>query len=424
MQGGIEDLDELILKCRDQKARDYIREAVGSYRAGSYRSAIVATWIAVCFDLIGKFRELALAGDKEAEKRVQELDEINRTSELQRALRFEKDIVELAFKMEMISPIEKVDLSRLQEDRNRCAHPSINSDGERYSPPAELVRLHINCAVNHLLMHEPAQGKFALDRLCAQIGSQYFPGNAKDALKVLENGPLRRARPSLPRNLTIVLIKDLLKGSGDYLQNIRRVHALEAIHSMHNAQYTAAMHEHLPAQIAKLDDSELNLAIQALPKIKDAWQNLDYTQKDRLTRYVRDIPEKDIDELAEALEYSPLKDAALKRVSRITLRELDAAFFFGMHEAIMDRLVYLYLQSGTYETANQASKLLMAYKHDIEAKHVEQIIKSASANSQVMGSYELDSLVKTLRATNKVLLSDFENLLDNNDLGRYSEIPF
>ena len=62
------DLDELILRCRDERARSYIAEAVGCYRATAYRSAIVATWAAVCYDILDKLRELALAGDKGAEE--------------------------------------------------------------------------------------------------------------------------------------------------------------------------------------------------------------------------------------------------------------------------------------------------------------------------------------------------------------------
>lgn len=54
----LQDLDELVLKCRDERARAYIREAVLCFKAGAYRSAIVATWIAVAFDVIDKIPEL------------------------------------------------------------------------------------------------------------------------------------------------------------------------------------------------------------------------------------------------------------------------------------------------------------------------------------------------------------------------------
>lgn len=40
------------MKCRAQKAKDYIKEAVACYKAGAFRSSIVSTWIAVSFDII------------------------------------------------------------------------------------------------------------------------------------------------------------------------------------------------------------------------------------------------------------------------------------------------------------------------------------------------------------------------------------
>ena len=42
MAGYLEDLDELVLKCRNKNAREYIRESVACYRAQAYRSAIVS----------------------------------------------------------------------------------------------------------------------------------------------------------------------------------------------------------------------------------------------------------------------------------------------------------------------------------------------------------------------------------------------
>lgn len=63
---GYIDLDELILHCRNEKARSFIQEAILCYKAGAYRQAIVATWIAVVYDIISKLQELDLAGDPNA----------------------------------------------------------------------------------------------------------------------------------------------------------------------------------------------------------------------------------------------------------------------------------------------------------------------------------------------------------------------
>jgi hypothetical protein len=60
----LSDLDELILSCEDPRSRQYIEEAVRCYKAGAYRSSVVACWIAVAFDLVDKIKELAAGGDR------------------------------------------------------------------------------------------------------------------------------------------------------------------------------------------------------------------------------------------------------------------------------------------------------------------------------------------------------------------------
>jgi len=213
----LHDLEELVLKCRDERGRAYIGEAVGCYRAGSYRAAIVATWIAVAFDIIDKLRELSLSGDKEAKRLTAEFETIRKSHDPARSLAFERKLLAIARDgFELISPLEYQDLERIQEDRHRCAHPSHTSDSEIFSPSAELARLHIRSAIEILLMHEPAQGKPALDGLLKEISSPYFPDNKKDAIKILEKGPLKRARPSLVRNLVIVIVKSMLVPEADF----------------------------------------------------------------------------------------------------------------------------------------------------------------------------------------------------------------
>jgi hypothetical protein len=89
------DLDELVLLCRDEKAKAYVTEAVSCYRAGAFRAAIVVTWVAVCYDIIDKLREIALAGDKEAATSVQSIDDARQRNDIPWLLRFEKDILDL-----------------------------------------------------------------------------------------------------------------------------------------------------------------------------------------------------------------------------------------------------------------------------------------------------------------------------------------
>ena len=87
MASPLSDLDELVLRCRDEKAKSYIRESVACYKAGAFRSAIVSTWIAVSFDIIDKLKDLALTGDKEAEKQLEEFEKARQAGDIAKSLK-------------------------------------------------------------------------------------------------------------------------------------------------------------------------------------------------------------------------------------------------------------------------------------------------------------------------------------------------
>jgi hypothetical protein len=82
------DLDELILLCRDEKARAYINEAASCYRAGAFRASIVVTWVSVCYDIIDKLREIALSGDKEASNAINAIEEARIRNDISFLLKF------------------------------------------------------------------------------------------------------------------------------------------------------------------------------------------------------------------------------------------------------------------------------------------------------------------------------------------------
>ena len=87
------DLEELTARCRGNRARAYIQEAVDCYRVGAYRAAVITTWIAVVYDIVDKLRELAIVGDSNAVAQVERFDEINRARDVEAALKFERDIL-------------------------------------------------------------------------------------------------------------------------------------------------------------------------------------------------------------------------------------------------------------------------------------------------------------------------------------------
>lgn len=357
MASSLEDLDELTLRCRDERARAYIAEAVSSYRAGAFRSAIVATWIAVCFDVIEKLRELSLAGDKEAEKFVQDLEVIRRSGDIKQALTFERELLEIAKnKFELISPLEYIDLERLQADRNRCAHPSLTSDDKAYTPSAELARLHLHSAVTHLLQHPPVQGKYALDRLTQEIDSDYFPSTAQDAQVAFASGPLRKPRESLVRNLVIVLTKSLLQDKPNDKRRMRLSAALVAVCHLHRAVASKTLCDKLSQLFRAVPDKDLSSATSFLEHIEDSWQYLELDVRQRLQNYVMDLPSGDLNDLEFYLIYPPLQTQARHRVKVATKEELSPLMFWEMPSEVVDKFISIYLASTSYEDANDWGK--------------------------------------------------------------------
>jgi len=413
----LEDLDELTLRCRDEKARQYIAEAVASYRAGAFRSAIVATWIAVCFDVIEKFRELALAGDKEAERQIQDIETTRRTGDLNRALKFERELLDLAKdKFELISPLEYIDLDRLQADRNRCAHPSLTSEDQAYIPSAELARLHIHSAVTHLLQHPPVQGKYALDRLVREIGSDYFPSSAKAARVAFGSGPLRRPRESLVRNLVLVLCKSLLKDKPDWKRRSRIAAALQAIQELHPAYCSSALGETLSNMFRGVPDAGLLATINFLQSVPDSWQYLEADVRQRLENYVSGLPSEDIDEVDFLLRYVPLQVHARSRVKVATKKELRDKVPFDLPTEVADRCLDLYLESRSFDDANDWAKFLLIYSGDFTSDHVRRLLQNAGKNAQVVGSFQFRYFVAKLRSHKKLPDDEFQSMLQENGL--------
>lgn len=422
MASPLEDLDELTLRCRDEKARQHIAEAVASYRAGAFRSSIVATWIAVCFDVIEKLRELSLAGDKQAEQQVQDIEKTHRTNDMTAALKFERELLLLAKdKFELLSQIEYEDLKRLQEDRNRCAHPSLSSDEQAYAPPAELARLHIHSAVVHLLQHPPVQGKFAHERILKDIDSEYFPTSVLEAKVVISAGPLKRPRDSLLRGIVVVLYKELLKMQNSMKRNSQLAAALQAIESIHPAQTLQIKQEKLPALFKNLSDKELYVATECLEAVPNTWHFLTEDIKLRLQGYVENLSVSEIERIEFLLNFQPLKEAAIIRLQTVSRNELRTVVRHSLNPPaeIVDRLIDLYLQSSSFDQANLQGRDMVQFADNFSENQIRLMLNRVSQNDQLMGSFQLAPLIARLRASNKVSVDEFEKLLLENGLTTY-----
>ena len=312
----ITDLNELILLCRSESARSHISEAVACYNARAYRAAIIATWIAVLFDFIHKLRELEMAGDSAAHQKLTTFDAARSANDLKASLEFERNLVDSARDdFQLISPVEAIDFQRLFDDRNRCAHSSMVSPDQPYMPSAELARTHIHSAVTILLQHPPAQGKSALDRIWADIGSEFFPPDTEEALKFLRDGPLGRARRPVVRDVIIGLTKDLLKERRKQAERSRQTAALKATFLLYPQDARDVLAEKLSAIFDAVPDQNFDLAIRYIANVQQAWENIGTPSQLKALNYIRNGPTDTSHRyLPHALGVPALRELTLGRI--------------------------------------------------------------------------------------------------------------
>lgn len=397
------DLDELISQCPDPRSREYIRESVQCYKAGAYRSAVVSCWIAVAFDLVDKIREIAASGDAMAQQTISTFDQARRDGNVGAALAFEKDVLTVARdKFEFISHIEYIDLKRLVDDRNRCAHPSLVSDTEVFAASPELARLHIVNAVRYVLSHPAAQGKRALDRLCVELDSNFFPTKRKDLVVFLRAGPLARPRESLLRNYLSILLKRLLKDADvTFERKSKTANALFAIAEMHPEPWKRHVRDLLAEQIPALqDDAQLAKAADFIGTTSGAelWEYVGEAGRVRLTTFVENLPADFMEGLADLLkaEALPLYAAALLRAKRATAAELFDTPWFDTPTPVIDRLLLLYQNVHSFASANEFAGRLRFSLIDSEQpqKHFDRLVQIAVNNDQVRRSNQFPILLK------------------------------
>jgi len=263
---------------------------------------------------------------------------------------------------ELISPLEHMDLTRLFEDRNRCAHPLMNSLEDTYQPPAELARYHIRNAVTHLLQHPPVQGKVALDKLIKDIASPYFPETVDGAVRRFSNGPLAKLREVLVRNFVVVLLKGLLLDDLSEDFGCSRVVSLKAVRQMHHAMVEQSISETLSDVVRRVDNTCLVRVLQYLHAFPETWIYIQDDEHDRLVRYTLALPNADLLQgLVLSLDIEPLRSSAIERLTKVNDLELQSLIRLHLRQEYVEPAIRLYDQSRTEKEADMRGQLLTAY---------------------------------------------------------------
>lgn len=413
MSGGLADLDELILQCRGDEAKSYISEAVACYRAGAFRSCIVATWIAVVFDFLHKLRQLELAGDKNAQKHLREYEKLRRANDLPALLRFERQILEIAKNdFELLSQTEHDDLERLQSDRHRCAHPSMQSDTDPYRPNAELARYHLTSAVSCLLSQQPVQGKAALDRLWSEVRSEYFPTNTQQAVTAFETGPLRRARPSLVRSFVVDLVKVLIREEHTDPQQDRLFSALTAVYQMYTGEFESVLAKILPDIVAKVDDDEWPKIVAFLRRVPPSWSAIGEAGRTKAALVVSSASDwlEDEQVVADALRIPDLTETALSRADLLTSFTILKEFGVDPTPQLVDIAVDKFANSDNFRNSrHHGEQLLLPLASHLSSEQLKRALDGFISNRQIWDSIGMETIMEQLFDQTDSMVHDVEN---------------
>lgn len=425
---SLADIEALAVRCRSEQSREYISEAMQCYRASAYRAAIVSTWIAVVFDLIDKIRELAVSGDATAkaievryETYIKQIEQGN-SAGIKSALEFEREILETCRdQLQFFDPQQFIDLTRLREDRHRCAHPSFQRVGIPYQPSAEQARVHIRNSIVHVLAQPPVQGKAALAELKTLVSSAYFPSDDDKAIVQLKNSGLKNATEALVRGFIDQLIFGFVTNGDPLFYKTQVVAAINATFELYPAVAEDRLRKQLNKAIRDVPDKHFPGAACLVAKVKAAWPVLDQPSKDKVARFIEDGPAGDVLGGLEALaKLDGLRGAVEKRVDSLPFEELTQAI--GSHDLrtrAKDRAMHFLSQARSWDRSNEVfSKAVLPVFSSLSPADIERIVRMPKeTGADLVGAHGFAIFVENIRKANILDDAKLSELLKANGAG-------
>lgn len=425
----ISNFEELTIRAANEGSRENIREAIRCYESGSFRAAIVSAYVAMCFDLLDKLRQLSEAGDGKAKTEIEKLDKYNdqlksgNVSVMKDILEFEKRLLDLFFEeFDFFDIHQYTDLKRLREDRHKCAHPTVLPSGQHYAPSAELARLHIRNTLVHVLQHLPKQGRAAIASLKSLILSPFFPEDDSAVLQRLKGSELANARPALVRGVVDELMFGWPNPAHEFYYKPAAVNALFAIFHLYPTEGVERAKTNVEKLLARTDDDSIYLGAYAAIRIVPIGHNLSESAAATVSAWLLKLNDTRLASLMTiASRFTKTRSAALQRVSLLSPDEMGF-MFVGEAPApeVVERAVQLYLGAKNWYEANDlAAKCAVPYARFMNPDQIHKIFDAAkSGTADLLGSNSLPSVIRAMYDS-LIGKSGVDQILDELGLGNY-----
>ena len=420
--------EETVLECKTEQSRIQILEAIRFYESRSYRAAIVMSHMAVCFDLLDKLQALAVTGDAEARQQVMKFEnyqtQLNTGNQqaISNLLAFERSLLEIfRDKFDFFGTSEYVDLVRLRDDRNRCAHPNFFKNQKPYEPSAELARLHIRNALSLVLTQEPRQGKAAIEKLKQLILSTHLPENLQDVVETLKFAGLENARTSLIKAFVDELVVGLADKDNPLFKKVPAYNALDA--TIELRRETAA--PRAAAAVNKLLMSNNNDAMAVGSTIvlrnNDIQNMISNASKHWVKSWITTVQDPFIvNAVRRALNIDWLDAKAKARLKTLTAEQMSKGKP-DMPDIMLQHAAELYCEAKNWDQANDLSdQVAIPFSGNFKEQHLRYIFKQTSEkNTDLRGSHGFGEFVKKLHQENPLEKPQIDKILDEFDLEYY-----
>lgn len=379
-------LDELYLLCRDEISKEYILEAIKCYKAGSYRSCIVATWIALVYDFIGKLQELSF-NDNIAKALYLNIEDYRLKNNISGTLDFERNLLDtMKTKFELLSPPEYDALKRLNDDRNLCAHPSLRDEVMPFEATAEMARYHLRNVIEFVLSKPPVQGKAALGQVLKMIESSYYPKDSKMIEKAIIDSPLGRAKDNLKIKFLYTLIDKIMDESVEVKLKKKFVNTLPVFVRLN---YELAEKRFISKGLKiqePIDANKMYFYCAILIKVPDLLSHISNVDRIRVNEYLK--TDSCVGVLKHFYKFEDYKAAVNIRLDNLECKDLVT--FLQVHpiNKYMEKVIDYFGKSSSWKSAAyNFLNYIIPLGHQFDKKQVNNILKAIIDNHQILESH-------------------------------------
>ncbi|MFC0039522.1 hypothetical protein [Actinomadura rayongensis] len=396
-------LEDLRNKVRTPRSRKYVDEAVRAYNAAAYRSAIMATWIAVAADLIDKIRTLAVAGESAAKALQNTLETAIQRNDIAGLQRFERELLDVAKdRLHLLGEREHTELERLYRDRHLCAHPAFsNEDDGLFSPTPELVRAHMTAAVDGLLSQGPVVGRKAIERFKREITADSFPSRDEALREYLLSSYLQPGTQPLRANLIKVVFKMAIQVELDPPVRWRAVRTAQALQVLVPREWEEHAHDLIDRLQDDWGDDVLLCVVTGLCHVPGVWEELRPGPRNKLEQlFCGELPLEVIVHLADPLPPAPLDKLMARHLDDLIAKGFVAeiAISGDPDPRLVAPLIEILRKVTSYQHGADVLEWIAALAQVITPDQLREIIQISMDNSQIRDAFIGRRALRTLRS--------------------------